>query len=114
MGKIIDGEKIAQQLFTAARRQRRALERRHPGQQPGLGILMVGDNPVSLQYVGRKLEKARQLGIRTQLVQLPVRSSLATAQVALRRLRGSPGIGRSLAGRCRCGYLSPSVAWCST
>jgi methylenetetrahydrofolate dehydrogenase (NADP+)/methenyltetrahydrofolate cyclohydrolase len=42
---------------------------------PTLAVIMVGDNPASLSYIGRKQRLADQLGINFQLNQLPTQTT---------------------------------------
>jgi len=68
--KIIDGKAIA-----ARRRKSLAAQisaRRKTGKQaPGLAVILVGDDPASQIYVGKKIEACKQVGLQSQAVYPP-------------------------------------------
>jgi methylenetetrahydrofolate dehydrogenase (NADP+)/methenyltetrahydrofolate cyclohydrolase len=47
------------------------------GRPPGLGIVLVGNDPASEVYVGSKLKSAGEAGLRADLQRLPAHASLA-------------------------------------
>ena len=47
------------------------------GRPPGLGIVLVGDNPASEVYVRSKLKSAGEAGLFAELTRLPATASLA-------------------------------------
>ena len=47
------------------------------GRPPGLGIVLVGNDPASEVYVGTKLKSAGEAGLRADLQRLPASASLA-------------------------------------
>ena len=61
MNKLIDGQKIANAINTRTRAKVRALSRK--GIVPKLAIIMVGNDPASRMYVGRKQKLAASLGV---------------------------------------------------
>lgn len=61
MDKLIDGQKIANSINTRTLAKVRALKRR--GIVPKLAIVMVGNDPASRMYVGRKQKLAASLGV---------------------------------------------------
>src|SRR6476660_9556158 len=46
------------------------------GRPPGLGIVLVGDNPASEVYVRNKLKSAGEAGLMAELFRLPATASL--------------------------------------
>ena len=46
------------------------------GRPPGLGIVLVGDDPASEIYVRSKLKSAGDTGLRADLMRLPATASL--------------------------------------
>ena len=54
------------------------------GRPPGLGIVLVGDDPPSEIYVRNKLKAAGDIGCRTDLFRLP-RQRVARLRAARRR-----------------------------
>jgi len=59
------------------------------GRPPGLGIVLVGDDPASHIYVRTKLKTGAELGLRADLEQLPATASLADVLAAVDRLNRS-------------------------
>jgi methylenetetrahydrofolate dehydrogenase (NADP+)/methenyltetrahydrofolate cyclohydrolase len=59
------------------------------GRPPGLGIVLVGDNPASAIYVRNKLRAAGESGFRADLDHLPASSSLDDVLAAVERLNRS-------------------------
>lgn len=66
---ILDGKIIASKIYEKLRPEIAGLKEKNIA--PGLGVILVGENPVSLSYVKEKAETARQLGIEFKLFQLP-------------------------------------------
>jgi methylenetetrahydrofolate dehydrogenase (NADP+)/methenyltetrahydrofolate cyclohydrolase len=60
--KIIDGVAIARQVRMGIRERVEALRRTH-GIVPGLGVVIVGDNPASNLYVRNKVRACSEVGI---------------------------------------------------
>jgi methylenetetrahydrofolate dehydrogenase (NADP+)/methenyltetrahydrofolate cyclohydrolase len=59
------------------------------GRPPGLGIVLVGDNPASEIYVRGKLRSVGEAGIRADLERLPATASLAELLALVERLNRS-------------------------
>jgi methylenetetrahydrofolate dehydrogenase (NADP+) / methenyltetrahydrofolate cyclohydrolase len=68
--KIIDGKAIADRLRAEYRLRVDDLQSRH-GVTPALAVILVGDNPASRSYVRGKIAGCRQVGIRSELIELP-------------------------------------------
>lgn len=68
--RIIDGKAVARQLRSeyAARVQR--LQSLH-GVQPGIAVVLVGDNPASQVYVRNKIQACKETGIHSELYHMP-------------------------------------------
>ncbi len=66
MAKIIDGNKIAQQITAETAIRVAALK--SAGVDPHLVVILVGDDPASQVYVGRKQKACEQLGIKSATV----------------------------------------------
>ncbi len=56
---------------------------------PGLGIVLVGDDPASEIYVRGKLKSASETGLRADLLRLPATASLGDLLAAVERLNHS-------------------------
>ncbi len=63
---IIDGKEIAKRIRDSLKPRVKALER-----PPGLGVILVGNNPASRAYVTNKQKAAQELGIYTVEKHLP-------------------------------------------
>ncbi len=59
------------------------------GRPPGLGIVLVGDNPSSEIYVRNKLKAASEIGMRADLERLPSSASLDAVLKVVGRLNAS-------------------------
>ncbi|MPT48962.1 MAG: bifunctional methylenetetrahydrofolate dehydrogenase/methenyltetrahydrofolate cyclohydrolase FolD [Sphingobium sp.] len=70
MAEIIDGRAMAQKLLARTAEQVKAIEAR-TGQAPGLAVVLVGSDPASEVYVGRKISQCRKAGIRSVEHRLP-------------------------------------------
>lgn len=66
----IDGKKIAAQI-----RAEVAEEIRNSSIKPGLGVLLVGDDPASHIYVNLKEKAAKEAGISTTILRIPAETS---------------------------------------
>lgn len=68
--KIIDGRIVARKLRAEYRVRVQALKNTR-GITPGLAVVLVGDNAASQLYVRNKIRACEELGLRSQLVDLP-------------------------------------------
>src|SRR5476649_2639944 len=59
------------------------------GRPPGLGIVLVGDDPASAIYVRNKLKSAGEAGLRADLEQMPADATLAELLAVVDRLNRS-------------------------
>ncbi len=69
MAKIVDGKVIAQQIYQRLSKQ--VTELVQHGQQPKLGVILVGNDQPSHTYVRRKGEAAKTIGVGFLLKTLP-------------------------------------------
>jgi methylenetetrahydrofolate dehydrogenase (NADP+)/methenyltetrahydrofolate cyclohydrolase len=63
--KIIDGKRLSQEVRTAC--QARAARLAEKGTQPGLAVVIVGDNPASTVYVRNKAKACSETGIYSEV-----------------------------------------------
>jgi len=63
MPEIIDGKRVADIVFAECRRELAALAA--VGVTPGLAVVLVGSDPASQVYVGNKVRRCRELGMRS-------------------------------------------------
>jgi methylenetetrahydrofolate dehydrogenase (NADP+) / methenyltetrahydrofolate cyclohydrolase len=68
-----------------------ALLRAH-GVVPGLGTLLVGDDPGSKSYVAGKHRDCAEVGIESIRVDLPASATTADVRAAIRDLNAAPGV----------------------
>jgi methylenetetrahydrofolate dehydrogenase (NADP+)/methenyltetrahydrofolate cyclohydrolase len=68
--RIIDGKVIAKHLRGEHHARVDELGSRH-GITPALAVILVGDNPASRSYVRNKIAGCREVGIRSELIELP-------------------------------------------
>jgi len=67
--KIIDGKSLAAAVRAAARPQVEQLAAR--GVQPGLAVMLPGDNPASRVYVRNKVRACEETGLRSEMHEFP-------------------------------------------
>ena len=70
MGMIIDGNKIAQDIRSEVRQKTLEL-RQQRNITPGLAVVLVGDDPASQVYVGRKAKACAEVGFLSREYKLP-------------------------------------------
>lgn len=70
MGSIIDGNKIAQDIRNEVRKGAQELKEQN-GIIPGLTVVLVGDDPASQVYVGRKAKACAEVGFLSREYRLP-------------------------------------------
>jgi methylenetetrahydrofolate dehydrogenase (NADP+)/methenyltetrahydrofolate cyclohydrolase len=70
MGNIIDGNKIAQDIRNEVRQGVLELKASR-GIVPGLAVILVGDDPASQVYVGRKAKACAEVGFLSREYKLP-------------------------------------------
>ncbi len=68
-GTIIDGKQVSNDILEQLRIQIKELAAR--GIKPGLAVVLVGDDPASKVYVGRKAKTCEQLGMYSEVHKLP-------------------------------------------
>jgi methylenetetrahydrofolate dehydrogenase (NADP+)/methenyltetrahydrofolate cyclohydrolase len=67
--QLLDGERLAQRIKMEL--AERAARLSANGRTPGLGTLLVGENPSSARYVEMKVEECKEIGVRSFDVHLP-------------------------------------------
>jgi methylenetetrahydrofolate dehydrogenase (NADP+)/methenyltetrahydrofolate cyclohydrolase len=68
--RIIDGKAVARKLRAEYAVRVGRLKSVH-GLEPGIAVILVGDNPASLVYVRNKVTACREIGIRSELYHMP-------------------------------------------
>ena len=86
---IIDGNAIAQQIRAEVAAQVGTLTGR--GIEPGLMVVLVGDNPSSVSYVRGKTRDAAAAGMRSETMRLPAETTQAELLQVVAQLNENPG-----------------------
>ncbi|HEY7638872.1 MAG TPA: tetrahydrofolate dehydrogenase/cyclohydrolase catalytic domain-containing protein [Steroidobacteraceae bacterium] len=89
--KIIDGKAIADQLRGEYKLRVDDLRTRH-GVTPALAVILVGDNPASRSYVRGKIAGCKQVGIRSELIELPASVGESELLARIQALNDDPTI----------------------
>ncbi|HEX4973662.1 MAG TPA: tetrahydrofolate dehydrogenase/cyclohydrolase catalytic domain-containing protein [Steroidobacteraceae bacterium] len=89
--KIIDGKAIADRLRAEYRLRVDDLRSRH-GVTPALAVILVGDNPASRSYVRGKIAGCKQVGIRSELIELPATVDESELLARIQALNDDPAI----------------------
>lgn len=87
--RMLDGAAIARQIRLELQ-DRVAAFTTVQGRPPGLGIVLVGEDPSSEIYVRNKLKSAGESGVRADLRRLPATASLHDLLDVVTTLNGSP------------------------
>jgi methylenetetrahydrofolate dehydrogenase (NADP+)/methenyltetrahydrofolate cyclohydrolase len=86
--RIIDGTAIAAAIRSSALPAVQAFTAR-AGRPPGLGIVLVGENPASEVYVRNKVKAGTDAGLWVDLQRLPATASLEELLALVKRLNAS-------------------------
>jgi len=87
---VIDGAAMARQLLAELGARVEALRAR--GCQPGLAVVLVGDNPASAVYVRSKQRACDAAGLRGDNIRLPAEVSQAEVLALIDRLNADPAV----------------------
>ena len=90
--QILDGKALAATIKADLTERVAALTQR--GLTPGLGTVLVGDDPGSRSYVAGKHRDCAQVGIASFQVELPADTTAGAAGRQLGAGTGRPGQGR--------------------
>lgn len=88
--QIIRGTEVAEKVLAECRRD--IAELAAQGRQPGLAVVLVGDDPASRAYVRSKEKKCRELGMHSVKHELPATTSQAALLAIVRELNNDPAI----------------------
>ncbi len=86
--RVLDGQALAKAIQEEIRPEVAAFTSQH-GRPPGLGIVLVGENPASEVYVRNKLKAGSEIGFRADLERLPASASIAETLALVDRLNRS-------------------------
>jgi methylenetetrahydrofolate dehydrogenase (NADP+)/methenyltetrahydrofolate cyclohydrolase len=85
VAKIIDGTAVARSVRAEIRERARRLAAAH-GIQPGLAVVIVGENPASKVYVRNKVRACADVGIASEVYTFPATVSETEILDCIRRL----------------------------
>ncbi|HEY5092768.1 MAG TPA: tetrahydrofolate dehydrogenase/cyclohydrolase catalytic domain-containing protein [Acidimicrobiales bacterium] len=88
--QLLDGERLAQRIKMEL--ADRAARLTAGGRIPGLGTLLVGDNPSSARYVEMKIEECKEVGIRSFDEHLPASATQAEIEAVVDRFNADPDV----------------------
>jgi methylenetetrahydrofolate dehydrogenase (NADP+)/methenyltetrahydrofolate cyclohydrolase len=86
----LDGKKIAAQMREEIKTEAAALCAR--GVRPGLGVLLVGDDPASRSYVSAKEKACEEAGLLSRELKLPATATKAEILAEVARFNAAPDI----------------------
>lgn len=86
--KILDGKACAEQIKAELRQRVEVLKER--GVEPGLGTILVGDDPGSVAYVAGKHRDCEQVGLHSLRADLPADASEEQILEAVERFNQDP------------------------
>lgn len=89
--KIIDGQEVAKRIRSEIGAAVKAYILK-TGSMPGLGVVLVGDDPASAMYVRMKRRACERVGIRSEARILPASSTQQTVENAVRGFNDDPAI----------------------
>jgi methylenetetrahydrofolate dehydrogenase (NADP+) / methenyltetrahydrofolate cyclohydrolase len=89
--RIISGKAVARTVREEAAERVRQI--RGPlGRAPGLTVVLVGEDPASMVYVGRKEKASAAVGVRSETLRLPADTDQATLLETVRRLNADEAV----------------------
>lgn len=89
--KIISGTEIAKQIREELKQEIAQLKAKH-NLVPGLATVLVGEDPASQSYVGGKEKASNELGIHSERIDLPEKTSQDELMALVDRLNKDPKI----------------------
>lgn len=91
VAKIIDGQAVATRIRTEITQEAEEFTNRH-GYAPGLGVVLVGDDPASEMYVRMKRRACKRVGIDSIAHILPASSTQDEVVNTVKALNANPKI----------------------
>ncbi|MAU09311.1 MAG: bifunctional methylenetetrahydrofolate dehydrogenase/methenyltetrahydrofolate cyclohydrolase [Anaerolineaceae bacterium] len=88
---IIDGRQVASKMQAEIAEQAAAFEQKN-GYLPGLGVILVGEDPASQMYVRMKRRACKRAGIHSVAVDLPATATQDEVLQAVQQLNDDPKI----------------------
>jgi methylenetetrahydrofolate dehydrogenase (NADP+) / methenyltetrahydrofolate cyclohydrolase len=91
MVQVLDGKALARTIRAELKQEIEALKPRL-GRAPGLAVVLVGEDPGSVIYVGNKEKAAAEIGVAGKVIRLPATASLAEVVAAVDALNADASI----------------------
>jgi methylenetetrahydrofolate dehydrogenase (NADP+) / methenyltetrahydrofolate cyclohydrolase len=89
--QIIDGQKVAKRIQDGIKVEVEAFVAKH-GYAPGLGVILVGDDPASAMYVRMKQRRCEAVGMASFANIMPASTSQADVLAAVRAYNEDPRV----------------------
>lgn len=89
--KLISGKEISAQIRAEIAAETATLKA-ETGVQPGLAVIIVGENPASQVYVRNKHKASLEVGFRSDVYELPEETTQAELNALVDRLNADPAI----------------------
>ncbi len=89
--RILDGKAIAAHIRDQVKARVDTI-RAAGGREPGLAVVLVGENPASQVYVRNKRKACAEVGFYSQLHEIPAAASQAELEALIDRLNADPAI----------------------
>lgn len=89
-GKLINGKEIGNTIRKSIQQEVNALKEK--GINPGLAVILVGDDPASHTYVSNKQKSCEKMGIYSELIKLSADVTEETLLQQIERLNENPTI----------------------
>ena len=90
MAKILDGKAVAQRIKDELKKETEQLKKE--GIQPGLAVIIVGDDPASRVYVNSKKRACAEIGIYSEEYALPAETTQEELMTLIDRLNAKADI----------------------
>ena len=91
VAKILDGKKIAAELTDSLKIDVEKFLSEHRT-RPGLTVVLVGDDPASKVYVGRKHKSCEEIGMVSEVVRLPENTTESELLAEIDRLNSAAAV----------------------
>lgn len=88
---LLDGKAIAEQIKSELKTKVEDYKTR-TGNVPGLSVILVGENPASQVYVRNKAKSCVEIGMRSQVIELPASVSQAELLKKIDELNHNPNV----------------------
>lgn len=88
--RLIDGKAIAKEIRQELAQEVARL--RSEGLNPGLTVVLVGDDPASQSYVRGKEKAAQEIGFNSQVIRLPAETSREELLELVHKLNADPAV----------------------